>query len=309
MAVEIISKDGPEAPKSSGSGRNHEVIAISCGGASMACLVFTWMVHNAMLFVLLAAALACGIVSLVFARKAKKAGVKSGMRTAGFWLGLLGTIFSAIALLVMALTTIAAIFMARALMDDLKDGSIGITASGEPGEAMHGSGALGDYYVEIKGAAAAEDYEGKPAIIMTYAWTNNSEDTTSAWTSVFPKAFQDGVQLETAWITDEGYDGDAESREARPGTTLDIQKAYVLGNTSSLVEFELTEFLGFSDSSVTETFDISRFVFNNANLDGYGDPDDYDDQGGHTGDDIDVAFDPDADYTLVYNDADPGAVE
>lgn len=102
---------------------------------------------------------------------------------------------------------------------------------------------LGDYHVEIKSAALAEDYEGNPALIVTYSWTNNSEDTTSPMVSVSCSAFQDGVGLDTAIITDGSYDGDSFMTEVRPGTTIDVQSAFVLNNTSSSVEVEIGEWL------------------------------------------------------------------
>lgn len=107
---------------------------------------------------------------------------------------------------------------------------------------------LGDYHVEIKGATLAEEFEGKPAIIVTYAWTNNSEETTSSMTSVSCSAFQDGVELETAIITgNDAYDSEAFMKDVRPGTTLDIQSAFVLSNTTSTVEIEVGEWITFEE--------------------------------------------------------------
>lgn len=105
--------------------------------------------------------------------------------------------------------------------------------------------ALGDYYVEIKSASLAQDYKGNPAIVVTYAWTNNSDDTTSSMTAVSCSAFQDGVELETAIITDDSYDSDSFMMEVRPGTTIDIQAAFVLPNTTSIVEVEVGEWITF----------------------------------------------------------------
>ena len=80
-----------------------------------------------------------------------------------------------------------------------------------------GSGDLGAYHVEIKGASLAKDYQGNPAIVITYAWANNSEDTTSAMVSAGTKAFQDGVQLESAVIIgDDSYDSGASMKEVAP---------------------------------------------------------------------------------------------
>ncbi|MCI9649316.1 DUF5067 domain-containing protein [Oscillibacter sp.] len=130
-------------------------------------------------------------------------------------------------------------------------------AGGEGGSGEQaGSGDLGDYRVEIKGAELTEDYEGKPVIVITYAWTNNGEDTTSAMVAVAEKAFQDGVQLERALVmNDEVYDSGAGMKEVRPGTTLDIQCAYELTSETSTVEFEITEWISFSDGVVTMDFE------------------------------------------------------
>ena len=130
------------------------------------------------------------------------------------------------------------------------------TENDQAGGKAVGSGDLGDYHAEIKGAALAKDYEGNPAIVITYEWTNNSDDTTSAMVAVTGKAFQDGVQLETAIIMgDDSYDSGTSMKEVRPGTTVDIQCAYVLTSETSTVEFELTEWISFSDDMVTMDFD------------------------------------------------------
>ncbi len=118
------------------------------------------------------------------------------------------------------------------------------------------SGTLGNFAVEIKGASLAEDYEGNPAIIITYSWTNNSEETTSVMASMLEQAFQDGVQLDTAIISDAGvYDSDIGMKDIRPGTTIETQCAYVMTSETSIVEFEISEFMSFSDELVFMNFD------------------------------------------------------
>lgn len=124
-----------------------------------------------------------------------------------------------------------------------------------------GSGDLGSSHVEIKGAALASDYEGNPAIIITYAWTNNGDDTTSAMVSIGEKAFQDGVQLETALIMDSSvYEAGSSMKDVRPGTTIDVQCAYALTSDTSTVEFELTEWISFSDDMVTMDFEPANLA-------------------------------------------------
>lgn len=125
-----------------------------------------------------------------------------------------------------------------------------------PSGKMEKSGDLGDYHVEIKDAFLTKDYEGHPAMVVTYAWTNNSDETTSAMVSVSEKAFQDGVQLDTAILMSvEGYESGTSMKDVRPGTTIDIQCAYILTSETSVVEFEITEWISFNDNMVTSNFD------------------------------------------------------
>ena len=133
------------------------------------------------------------------------------------------------------------------------DASTNQNSTQEPEEAEEpetpsNAATVGDYYVEIKGAVVIEDYEGNPAIIVTYAWTNNSDDTTSPMTAVSCDAFQNGVGLETAFIMDDTvYDSGSSMTEVRPGTTIDVQAAFALSDTTSAVEVEVGEWLTFDD--------------------------------------------------------------
>ena len=53
-----------------------------------------------------------------------------------------------------------------------------IEESQEPTETTRTNPAnLGDYIVEIKSATVTQDYDGNPAVIITYSWTNNSGET------------------------------------------------------------------------------------------------------------------------------------
>lgn len=122
---------------------------------------------------------------------------------------------------------------------------------------MEGSGTLADKYdVKITGAKTCKDYEGNPAILISYSWTNNSDETTSPMGTLMEEAFQDGKQLDTA-ICD--FEMQSSMTEARPGTTLDVEVAYSMPSTSA-VEFELSaieDSLNSTVPMVTQTFDPS----------------------------------------------------
>ena len=119
------------------------------------------------------------------------------------------------------------------------------------------SGDLGDYHVEIKSAVLTTDYSGSQAILITYSWTNNSQETTNALSAFIERAFQDGVQLDSATIlsTNPQYSAGTALRDLRPGATTDVQRAYLLPQDTSPVEFEVYEFLGDGETGVTMSFD------------------------------------------------------
>lgn len=128
-------------------------------------------------------------------------------------------------------------------LSSLGDSFEGIEESPETTETTRTNPAnLGDYAVEIKSATVTEDYAGNPAVIITYSWTNNSGETTSPMLSISTAVFQDGIGMDSAFIYDDpAYDGGMYSTDVRPGTTVDVQEAFELSNTTSPIEVEITE--------------------------------------------------------------------
>lgn len=107
---------------------------------------------------------------------------------------------------------------------------------------------LGNYAVEIKSATVTQDYDGNPAVIITYSWTNNSSETTSPMFSISAAVFQDGIAMDSAFIYDDSaYDSGMYSTDVRPGTTVDVQEAFELSNTTSPIEVEITEAFNWDD--------------------------------------------------------------
>lgn len=127
-------------------------------------------------------------------------------------------------------------------LDDTLNGAETSTAE-TPAEPVRTNPAvLGDYTVEIESATITKDYAGDPAVAITYSWTNNSSETTSPLFSVSTAVFQDGVGLESALITDDSvYDSSMHMADVRPGTTIEVQEAFSLYNTTSPIEVEITE--------------------------------------------------------------------
>ena len=120
------------------------------------------------------------------------------------------------------------------------------------------SGSLGDYDIAILSARKAFDYEGKPALVVSFKFTNNAADNKMFLSSVSGKAFQDGVQLETAIITgDDDLRVDNQMKEIKTGATIEVDEVYLLDNETSDVESEVSELISFSDEKIVKTFKLA----------------------------------------------------
>ena len=123
--------------------------------------------------------------------------------------------------------------------------------SKEPASA----GVLGDFQIEIGDATMGKDYEGKDAIIITYKWSHSADEAKNFMFAFSDKAFQGGIQLETA-IMVEGVDSSASMLDIKAGVTLEVKEAYLLRDTTTLVEIEVSELISFSKEMVAKSFDL-----------------------------------------------------
>lgn len=114
------------------------------------------------------------------------------------------------------------------------------------------SGDLGAYHVEIKGARLSTDDDGAPVIIVRYAWTNNSDETKSAFRVLHKAGFQNGIQID--FVASDNYDYESDFKQIRPGATLELEYAFKLTSETAPVEVEITEFFGHDGAVVKATF-------------------------------------------------------
>lgn len=119
-------------------------------------------------------------------------------------------------------------------------------------------GTLANYYVKITGHRLLKDYEGKDALIVQYDFTNNGTEAACAMWDIYVKAFQDGIEMETAFIMDDSYLGGNADKEIKPGVTISCEAAFVLSNLLSPVEIEVTELMSFNNAMITATFNIAQ---------------------------------------------------
>ena len=105
-------------------------------------------------------------------------------------------------------------------------------------------GDVGEFYISIGECSFTTDYNGNKVIVINYDFINNSEETVAPFWKTNGKAFQDGIELETAIVLNGSYDAGIKQKEIRPGVTLNgCQDAYVL-RSDSPVEFEMGAMFG-----------------------------------------------------------------
>ena len=122
-------------------------------------------------------------------------------------------------------------------------------------EAQQVEQADSDYVVTIDGCTVTTDYEGAPAVIVDFTFTNNSDEDTSFAVACSQKVFQNGVQLESAIVSDDL--GNGYMAEIKPGATTQARLAYSLTDQSE-VSVEVEELFSLDDTLLAEaTFSVA----------------------------------------------------
>ena len=114
---------------------------------------------------------------------------------------------------------------------------------------------LGDCELLYKGACIMEDSDGNDAIVLTLDFTNNGKDNASYLWSVDETVMQNGVELGVATVFTD-YDTfetviDGQFKDVAPGTTLEVQTAFVLNDTTSEIKATFEELLGSKKGTIT----------------------------------------------------------
>ena len=116
---------------------------------------------------------------------------------------------------------------------------------------------LGQYSVEILSARLTSTYDNKPAVVVKYKFTNNSNDNPTAFYVAFDdEVYQNGVGLNSAYFLKDGdpYDDDNDTKEIKKDSSIEVEKAYVLNDSNTEIEVEVKELFSFSDKVVSKTF-------------------------------------------------------
>ena len=118
---------------------------------------------------------------------------------------------------------------------------------------------LGDYHVEIMSCRVVKGYDNKDVVIVKYKFTNHSDDSANFTWSISDEVYQNGVGLSGAYVLPDeaNYNADNQSKDIKPSVSLEVEVAYELNDSTTPIEIELTEYLGWSDDKVTKTFTLN----------------------------------------------------
>lgn len=131
-----------------------------------------------------------------------------------------------------------------------------VTAETQPAEDPT---VLGNYSVDIKSCRLAQDYSGKPVVIILYVFTNVKSDEASSFSfTIDDSVYQNGVGLNGAYILSDSanYSADSQTKEIKKGASLEVEVAYELNDTTTDIEVEVKELFSFSNKTLKKTFSI-----------------------------------------------------
>lgn len=167
---------------------------------------------------------------------------------------LASVIINVVLSIIMYATMGAAIFGSLSDSDDTDDSyTISANSDDNTEENIISGNTLGDYTCDVVSSEICKDWEGKDAVLITYSFTNNSQDAVSFDVALDASPYQDGIGLETAILDDET---DLVDVDIKPGVTKEVKKAYLLRNTTSNIEIEITEFFSFNNDKIVVTVEL-----------------------------------------------------
>ena len=136
---------------------------------------------------------------------------------------------------------------------DNNSSSVSIPSSDQEGTPSEGS--IGDYYIKIGSAKKEKDYSGKDVLIVTYTWTNNSDEEQMFSSAFNITAYQNGIECDSFVLVDE-IDSKKSITNIKPGVSYEVQDAYALNGNDDVV-IEVKEWFSFDDEvKVTKTFSL-----------------------------------------------------
>ena len=121
-------------------------------------------------------------------------------------------------------------------------------------------GNLGKYNAEIKSCRLATDYEGKPVVIVKYLFENVLDnDAVSFMWCVSDLVYQNGMELKTTYFLsdDAQYSSENIDKKIQKGTSIEVEVAYLLNDTTTDIEVKLTNLVSLNDKIVEKVLSIA----------------------------------------------------
>lgn len=159
----------------------------------------------------------------------------------------------ALILTISLIATFAIFALGSSSSGETKDLGKGETAQQNPAQAD-----VADCTVEIQSCRLAQDWEGKPVVIVKYSFTNNQEEAQSFMLAFNDEVYQNGVGLNESWMLSDSanYTSDNQTKKIQKGATLEVEKAYELNDTTTDISVEISALFSFDNSKITKTFPI-----------------------------------------------------
>ncbi|MFL2134826.1 MAG: DUF5067 domain-containing protein [Ruoffia tabacinasalis] len=124
----------------------------------------------------------------------------------------------------------------------------------EVGKAL----SLADVTFTITDLSIADDYEGNQALVITYDWENNSEDSKSPYLTFSAKGFQDGVETDSAIFVD-GVDLGKGQKEVKSGGKISGAHTTVgIEDMSKPLLLEIDELITFNKDPYYMEIDLNE---------------------------------------------------
>ena len=116
--------------------------------------------------------------------------------------------------------------------------------------------------VSIVGFTTATDSDGNNCFVGLFEYENTTDESNAPWLDYAFYAYQDGIELEHAYIYNFSYeDFKSSDTNVRPGATLKFYELFLLTGDGP-VDVEVSETFNFDNTSPIEyTFDLSDIQF------------------------------------------------
>lgn len=102
----------------------------------------------------------------------------------------------------------------------------------------------------VGGEIMTDDYYGK-IVLFYFDFENVSEDNKTFAYTYTVKAFQNGVEMDRAYMVDNEYD-DNSIKEIRPNTKIKVAESFVLNDDKSPIVLEVSPWISFNNEKLME---------------------------------------------------------